>query len=271
MVTRVEDRAAPVQAPPPTDIGLPYGDAGLGRRSLLRYATTPAIVAVALVLLYLYVRGQQLDSIEQRRLNAEFITTATLRHILIAVIATIVVVALAVPTGIMLTRPWARPIRPVFLGLANIGQAVPSIGVIAILALVWTIGLRTALVALVVYTFLPILRNTMVGLQQVDPSIIEAGRGMGMSRRLVLWRIELPLAVPVILAGVRTALVICVGTAALVTFINAGGLGDIMVYGIVQNRFTVTLVGSVLTAALALMIDWVAGIAEDFLRPKGLQ
>jgi osmoprotectant transport system permease protein len=110
----------------------------------------------------------------------------------------------------------------------------------------------------------------MVGLQQVDPSIIEAGRGMGMTRRRVLARIELPLAVPVILAGIRTALIITVGTAALATYINAGGLGDIIVYGLVQNRFTVTLTGAVLTAALALLIDWVAGIAEDLLRPKGL-
>jgi osmoprotectant transport system permease protein len=270
MATRAEDRQATVEAPPPTDLALPYGDAGLGRRTILRYVTTPAVVAVALGALYLYVSGKQLDSIEQRRLNAEFITASTLRHIQIAVIATVVVVLLAVPTGIFVTRPFSRPVRPLILGAANIGQAVPSIGVIAILALVWTIGLRVAIVALVVYAFLPILRNTIVGLQQVDPAVIEAGRGMGMTKGRVLVRIELPLAVPVILAGVRTALVITVGTAALATFINAGGLGDIMVYGLVQNRFTVTLTGAVLTAALALLIDWVAGIAEDVLRPKGL-
>jgi osmoprotectant transport system permease protein len=186
------------------------------------------------------------------------------------VIATVVVGLLAVPAGILLTRPFSRPVRPVILGFANLGQAVPSIGVIALLTIIWTIGLRTAIVALVAYAFLPILRNTMVGLQQVNPSIIEAGRGMGMTRRGVLARIELPLAVPVILAGVRTALVITVGTAALATFINAGGLGDIINYGLVQNRFSVTLTGGALTAALAVLIDWVAGIAEDLLRPRGL-
>jgi osmoprotectant transport system permease protein len=270
MVARAGDRNVVTEAPPTTDVGQAYWEVVPHRRSLLRHATTPVVVLLALGALYLYVSGKQLDSIEQRRLNWDFISASTLRHVEIAVIATVVVALLAVPTGILLTRGFSRPFRPVVLALANVGQAVPSIGVIALLTIIWTIGLRTAIIALVAYAFLPILRNTMVGLQQVDPSIIEAGRGMGMTRRRVLARIELPLAVPVILAGIRTALIITVGTAALATYINAGGLGDIIVYGLVQNRFTVTLTGAVLTAALALLIDWVAGIAEDLLRPKGL-
>jgi osmoprotectant transport system permease protein len=270
VATRVGDRDTVPEAPATTDLGQAYGEVVPQRRSLLRHATTPVVVALALGALYLYISGQQLDSIERRRLNWEFISASTLRHVEIAVIATVVVGLLAVPAGILLTRPFSRPVRPVILGFANLGQAVPSIGVIALLTIIWTIGLRTAIVALVAYAFLPILRNTMVGLQQVNPSIIEAGRGMGMTRRGVLARIELPLAVPVILAGVRTALVITVGTAALATFINAGGLGDIINYGLVQNRFSVTLTGGALTAALAVLIDWVAGIAEDLLRPRGL-
>jgi osmoprotectant transport system permease protein len=100
--------------------------------------------------------------------------------------------------------------------------------------------------------------------------VLEAGRGMGMSSWTVLWRLELPLAVPVILAGIRTALVINVGTAALVTYINAGGLGDIIVAGLSTNRFTIQIVGAGLTAVLALAVDYLAGIAEDLLRPRGL-
>ena len=124
--------------------------------------------------------------------------------------------------------------------------------------------------ALVAYSLLPILRNTMVGLQGVDRFLIEAGRGMGMSRARVLGQIELPLAVPVILAGVRTALVINVGTATLATFVNAGGLGFLIVNALALNRQPVLIVGSVLTAVLALLIDWLGGVAEDILRPKGL-
>jgi osmoprotectant transport system permease protein len=110
----------------------------------------------------------------------------------------------------------------------------------------------------------------MTGLQQVDQSTIEAGRGMGMTKLAVLRKIELPLAVPVILAGIRTALVINVGTATLATFVNAGGLGDIINGGLTTGREIVTLVGSVLAASLALFIDHLAGIAENRLSPKGL-
>jgi osmoprotectant transport system permease protein len=122
----------------------------------------------------------------------------------------------------------------------------------------------------VAYSVLPVLRNTMVGLRQVDDTVIESARGMGMSRLGVLTRIELPLAVPVILTGLRTALVINVGSAALATFIGGGGLGNIINGGLVQNRQLVTVVGSVLTAVLALLIDHLAALAEDVLRPRGL-
>jgi len=109
-----------------------------------------------------------------------------------------------------------------------------------------------------------------VGLDQVDRSLIEAGRGMGMSTLGLLRRVELPLSVPVMLAGIRTALVINVGTAALATFVGAGGLGFLIDQGNRFDRPTVLLTGSVLTAVLALLLDWVAGIVEDLLRPKGL-
>jgi osmoprotectant transport system permease protein len=175
-----------------------------------------------------------------------------------------------VPLGIVLTRPWARRVAPLFLGIANIGQAIPSIGILVLLAVTVGIGFEQAIYALVLYAVLPVLRNTMVGLDQVDPTLIEAGRGMGLTSRGVLLRIELPLAVPVMLAGIRTALVINVGTATLATFIGAGGLGWIINQGNVQNRTPVLLTGSALTAVVALALDWIAGIVEDVLRPKGL-
>jgi osmoprotectant transport system permease protein len=161
-------------------------------------------------------------------------------------------------------------VTPVIIGLANIGQAVPSIGLLVLFAITWDFGFWPAIVALVAYSFLSILRNTMVGLQQVDRSTIEAARGMGMTKMAVLFRIELPLAVPIILAGIRTALIINVGTATLATFVDAGGLGTVIDRGIRLGRDLVLVVGSVLTGVLALSIDWLAGVAEDILRPKGL-
>src|SRR5690606_34888508 len=112
--------------------------------------------------------------------------------------------------------------------------------------------------------------NTIVGIQQVDPALKEAARGMGMTRAQVLWRVELKLAIPVILAGLRTALVLAVGVATLATFVNAGGLGDLIVNGIKLNRTPVLVTGGVLTACIALLVDWVGGVAEEFLRPKGI-
>lgn len=242
-----------------------------GRRaSLIGYVGLPIALAVVCVALFLWVGAQELGSIERRLINPEKIFTVFVEHMGLTVVSTIFVVLIAIPLGVLLTRPAARAFVPPIITVANIGQAVPSIGVLVLLALVWAIGFWPAIVALVVYSILPVLRNTMVGLQQVDQSVIEAGRGMGMTKGAVLWRIELPLAVPVILAGVRTALVINVGTATLATFVSAGGLGDIISGGIVTNRQTVVLVGSVLTAVVALFIDHLGGIAEGQLSPKGL-
>jgi osmoprotectant transport system permease protein len=240
------------------------------RRSLAGYLVTPAVLVVVLVALAAYVGSQSLDSIEERRLTLDFILPAVVQHITLTLVSTALVLVIAVPIGILLTRPFARRAVAPAVAVFNIGQAVPSIGVLVLLAIVWGIGFWPAVVALVAYSALPVLRNTVVGLQQVDPAVIESGRGMGMSRRGVLARIELPLAVPVILTGLRTALVINVGTAALAALTNAGGLGTIIITGLVQNRPIVTVVGSVLTAVLALFIDYLGRVAEDVLRPKGL-
>src|ERR687889_1672392 len=241
-----------------------------GAARLFRYLAMPIFLGLACLALYLYVSSQQLDSIEKRILTADFLFARVIEHIELAVVSTIIVVVLAVTTGILLTRPGTRRVTPVIIGLANIGQAVPSIGLLVLFAITWDFGFWPAIVALVAYSFLSILRNTMVGLQQVDRSTIEAARGMGMTKTAVLFRIELPLAVPIILAGIRTALIINVGTATLATFTGAGTLGELINNALRLGREdTVLVVGSGLTAILALSIDWLAGISEDILRPKG--
>jgi osmoprotectant transport system permease protein len=220
--------------------------------------------------LFLWVSTLELDSIEQRSLNPDNLTTRLIQHVELSFISAAAVVAIAVTAGVLLTRPSMRRVAPTLTSVASIGQAIPSIGVLVILAAYYGLGAQTALVALIIYGILPVLRNTMVGLQQIDGSVVEAGRGMGMTKTAVLFRIELPLAVPVILAGVRTALILLVGTVTLVTFIGAGAMGGLIEIGIGQSRLPVLVVGSVLTAVLALFIDWLAGVAEDLLRPKGL-
>lgn len=236
----------------------------------LRYLTMPAVLALICLALYLYVQGLELDPIEQRNINRSTIALRARQHVELVLVSTAIVLTITVPLGVILTRPFAKRVTPYAIGLANIGQATPSIGLVVLLALVWTFGFWPAVVALVAYSALSILRNTMVGLEQVDESIIESGLGMGLSKRDVLFKIELPLAVPVILAGVRTALILNVGTATLATFVNAPSMGTLIDNGISLSRPSVVIVGSVLTAVLALTIDWLAGIVEDVLRPRGL-
>jgi len=249
----------------------PDASAGAARGGGLRhYLAMPVALLIASVLLYLWVHGQRLDSIEGRVLNATVVWQSVIRHLELVVVSTVIVIAVAVPTGVLLTRPFARLLVPVIVGVANIGQTVPSLGVLVILALLFGIGFKYAIVALALYAFLPVLRNTMVGLRQVDPAVIEAGRGMGLTKRAVLWKIELPLSIPIMLAGVRTAMVINVGTAAIAVLTNAGGLGTIIYTGIVQSRQTVLVAGSVMTAILALFVDYLAGVAEEVLSPRGL-
>lgn len=240
------------------------------RIRLLRRTATPIIVFVSLGTLLLWLSTLELDSIEQRTLNWEYIGLRTLEHLNLTIVASVLVAVLAIPTGIALSRTRSRFARGFVLGLANIGQATPAVGVIILLAIIWQTGYTTALVALVVYSFLPVLRNTMIGLEQIDPFVVESARGMGMTSRQVLRRIELPLAVPVILAGLRTSLVFAVGVATIATFINAGGLGDMIVNGLKLQRFPVLLTGAVLVASIALLIDWVASVVEDVLRPRGV-
>ena len=228
------------------------------------------VVVVVLLATWAWVSSLELDSIESRTLNADYIVARIREHLVLTVAASLLVAALAIPAGIAVTRSRSRVFTAVVVGVANVGQATPAIGVVILLAIVWQTGSTTALVALVAYSFLPVLRNTMAGLEQVDASITESARGMGMTPGQVLRRVELPLASPVILAGLRTALVFAVGVATVATFINAGGLGDMIINGLKLQRFPVLLVGAVLVAAIAVLIDWLAGLVEEWVRPRGM-
>lgn len=243
--------------------------------SVTRHVLVPVLLAAILGALYLWVSGLELDRIEQRVLTWPNIRARLLQHAWLAGWATAGIIAVAVPLGVLLTRPWASRFTPVAVNVANAGQAIPSLGVLVLL-FVWlrpaygTAYGHIAIAALIIYGILPVLRNTLVGILQIDPAEIEAGRGMGMRRRQVLWQIELPLAVPVILAGIRVSLILAVGTAALAVFIGAGGLGAIIQPGISMQRLPVLLTGAVITAVFALFVDWLAGIVEDVLKPRGL-
>jgi osmoprotectant transport system permease protein len=235
-----------------------------------RRLVTPIVLLAVVLGLVLWLGAQDFDSIEARVLTSSAIVDATLQHLRLTAIASFIVALIAMPLGTLLTRPGTRWLTPPVLAVANVGQAAPALGVLVILAMIFSIGERIAIAALVLSAVLPVLRNTVVGIQQVDRSLVEAARGMGLTPLQVLRRVELPLAVPVMLAGLRTTIIICVGVATVATFINAGGLGDIIVAGIKTTRTPILVTGAVLTAVVAFTLDWLGALAEDYLRPRGL-
>jgi osmoprotectant transport system permease protein len=242
------------------------------RSDRVRLFFQPVAVIVIVGAVVVWALSSDLNANEQETLNLPTILALTGQHILITLVVSVLVVAIAVPLGIALTRPGPDRVAPFFLALANLGQAAPALGVI-VLFFLWTgiEGLWAVAIPLVFYTLLPVLRNTMVGIQQVDRSLIDAGRGIGMSAAGVLWRVELPLAVPLILAGLRTALVLAVGTATLAFFVNGGGLGELIDTGYKLQLNSVMYVGAALAIGLALLVDWLGGVAEQWLTPKGAE
>ncbi|MFE6616149.1 ABC transporter permease subunit [Amycolatopsis sp. NPDC057786] len=270
---RTTDEAAAPAIPDAAEVPAPGPDSTVParpRRRRLGLLVRPVLLTLALLALFMIVRAQPIDSIEQRFLNAGEIFTELGAHLRLTLISTVCTIAIALPLGILLTRAGARWARPIGLGLGNLGQAIPSIGLVVLLALWIGTGTATAVTALVVYATLPVLRNTIVGLDDVDPTLVDAARGMGMGKTAVLWRIELPLAVPVILAGIRTALVLTVASATLATFIGGGGLGGGLVAGIGLDRPILSLTFGIIVAALALFVDWLGLVAEEFLHPRGM-
>jgi osmoprotectant transport system permease protein len=189
------------------------------------------------------------------------------QHVLLVLVSTLAAMAIGIPLGVAAAR---RPRAGRFiLGLANAAQTVPSLALLGFLLplpFVGGIGPRTALIALAVYALMPIVRTTVTGIQTVEPSVVEAGVAMGMTRRQLLWLVQLPLALPSIIAGIRVATVIGVGTATIAAAIGAGGLGEYIFRGLSMVDTTTILAGAIPAAALALMADGLLTLVERRLR-----
>lgn len=266
-----------VATEPPSDAPDPHEGTGGGPRPAAagriltpRDLVLPVVVAGVLAALYLYVRGRELDNIEVNILEVGSLVSATISHVYISFTIAVLVVLIAVPLGILVTRPGTRKLAPLVLGVANIGQAAPSLGLLALVGIYYT-GFWAVVAILTAYAILSVLRNTIAGLQQVDRGVLDAAKGMGMSPAAVLLRVELPLAVPIIGAGARTALILAVATVPLGSFLNAGGLGSSLIAGIKTDRPLGTLSIAVIIACLALTLDWLAGILQRWATPRGIR
>jgi osmoprotectant transport system permease protein len=196
------------------------------------------------------------------------IGSLTGRHLVLVGVSLLAAILIAVPLGLLLEQ--ARGSAESVIRGVGLMQTVPSIALLAFMLPLLGIGLVPALVALFLYSLYPILRNTYTGLRDAAPAAVAAGIALGMTGRQVLGQIRLPLAAPVIMAGVRTAAVINVGTATLAAFIGAGGLGDPIVAGLALADTRMILSGALPAAVLALFVDWTLGIVERALKPKGI-
>jgi len=195
------------------------------------------------------------------------ILEATATHLTLVVIAMAFATAIGVPLGMLIVHRSA--LRNVALGIASIFQTIPSLALFGFLIpipFIGGIGRRTAVVALVLYALLPILRNTYVGLTGIDPAVLEAAEAMGMTQSQILWRVRLPLARAVILAGVRTATIITIGVATIAAAIGAGGLGTFIFRGVAMVSDAVILAGAIPAALLAIAADLLLGLLERRLR-----
>jgi len=201
-----------------------------------------------------------IQTFQERKIE---LLTALSEHLQISLISLFFAVIIAVPLGILLTRK--ERMAEFIIGTSAVMQTVPSLALLGLLIPLVGIGKLPAIIALVVYALLPILRNTYTGIRELDESLIEAAKAMGMNSWRRLWKVELPLALPIIMAGIRTAMVLIVGTATLAALIGAGGLGKLILLGIDRNDHALIILGAVPAALLALFFDIVLRILE---RPK---
>lgn len=197
------------------------------------------------------------------------IVDASMQHLVLSLVALFWAILIAVPLGILLTR--FRKAAGLVIGLVSVLQTIPSLALLGFLIPMFGIGPLPAIIAMVAYGLLPILRNTYTGILDVDPALVESGRGMGMTRWQMLRLVKLPLARSVIFAGVRTAAVMTIGVATLAAFIGAGGLGDLILRGISMVDTGIILAGAIPAAVMAVLFDLVLAYTDWRVTPKGLR
>ncbi len=200
------------------------------------------------------------DLIQSRR---EFFMELIIQHLILSLIAIVIITVVGVTTGILISK--SKKAASVIIGITNVLYTVPSIAMFGFLVSITGIGNTTAIIALVVYGLLPVIRNTYVGLIEVDDQIMEAALGMGSTPSQLLWKIQFPLALPIIIAGIRNMVVMTIALAGMASFIGAGGLGIAIWRGITTNFDEMAVAGSLLVALMALIADTILGMIEKKL------
>ncbi|EPQ8639629.1 ABC transporter permease [Listeria monocytogenes] len=204
--------------------------------------------------------------IDYYQTNGSYVMEEFWRHFLMSAYGVIFAAIIAIPLGVYIARK--KRLAGWVIQIANIIQTIPALAMLAVLMLIMSLGTNTVVLSLFLYSLLPILKNTYTGIRNVDGALLESGKAMGMTKWQVLRLIEMPLALSVIMAGIRNALVIAIGVAAIGTFVGAGGLGDIIVRGTnATNGTAIILAGAIPTAVMAILADVLLGWVERTLNP----
>ena len=201
--------------------------------------------------------------------NANDLFNKTMEHLYISVIALVLAIIFSVPLGILLTR--TKRLAKVSLTIASVLQTIPTLAVLALMIPLFGVGKVPAIVALFFYVLLPILNNTIIGVESIDKNVREAGKSMGMTEFQLMKGVELPLALPMILSGIRLSSVYVISWATLASFIGAGGLGDYIFNGLNLYDANMIITATILITALALLVDFCLSCIEKWIVPKGLK
>ena len=198
--------------------------------------------------------------------NGSYVLHQFFRHFLISIYGVIFASVVAIPIGFFIARRYR--LSGIVISTANVIQTVPSLAMISILMIFMGLGVNTVIMAVFLYSLLPIIKNTYTGVKRVDENLVDVAKSMGMSKKQIIMKIELPLSMSIIMAGIRNALVMAVGVTAIGTFIGAGGLGDIITRGIkVSNGSAIIMAGALPTALMAVISDFLLQFVEKILDP----
>jgi len=203
--------------------------------------------------------------------NYNKILRLSLQHFWLFIISLIIAIIIGVTLSIIATEEGREKIGKVIISITGAAQAVPSIAVIALVFIYVGIGAVPAIISLIIYSLVPIVFNATSGILSVPQSIIEAGKGMGFTRNQILWKIKIPIAIPVIMGGIRSASTIIIGTTVVASVIGGGGLGDLIFIGLKLNKPEVLFAGAFCSALMAIIVDTILARVEKTITPKGLK
>lgn len=238
------------------------------RKNTVAYIVRYTLYALVILFFVWAIEHHYLSSIYKQ--FGEF-SAMLKQHLELVAVSSLLAILVAIPAGILVTRAKFKKLEWLISNIANLGQTIPSLAVLALAMGFLGLGFKTAVFALFIYSVLPIYRNTVAGIDSIDENLIDAAKGMGMKPYQILFRIELPNAAFSIIAGIRTAVVLNIGTAALAFLIGAGGFGTWIFTGISLFNNTLLLSGAVPVTLLAVLADYLLRVAEYFIVPKGVR